>query len=426
MTPLKLGIVATKAAWSAQLRSFVRDHAQGIEAEVLLDKADLRRALSRIDVLVLDDVIRALSPADLAMARDAGVHVIGLFDPGVGMGHRYLLELGVDEALPASTLPSELLALISRAKPSEGTAGGGSLALAGERRTLGRESVADKAGGLVAVWAKVSGGAGLTEAVVAAAEHLSRRARVLLVEAEDLSPVLVSRLRRSSEGGLPWALSRARQGLPALPGGLSAGRDDGARPLGAFDAVCAVPGAAQGIGGPPLGRLLTEASSIYDYVIVEAGWLATAPSVREHHAAARALLERAGALVVFAGADPEGASRLVQWKALAFIAGVVAPCWGVFGRARKSAYENGELRCLVEANSGEHPFAGFAFLSEDRLVARARWNAELTRKGPWHEAVRELADASCAGCGCRGPAAGRRDGKRDRRRAFAMAGARKP
>jgi len=72
----------------------------------------------------------------------------------------------------------------------------------------------------------------LTEAVVAAAEHMSKRARYLLVEAEELSPILVSRLLRSPETGLPWAVSRAGQGLRALPEALSGPREDGTAPVG--------------------------------------------------------------------------------------------------------------------------------------------------------------------------------------------------
>ena len=41
-------------------------------------------------------------------------------------------------------------------------------------------------------WTKVSGGTGLTEATVAAAQYLAKRANVLLIEADEVGPVLAS------------------------------------------------------------------------------------------------------------------------------------------------------------------------------------------------------------------------------------------
>ena len=240
----------------------------------------------------------------------------------------------------------------------------------------------------------MSGGTGLSEAVIAASEYLTKGARVLLVEAEEVAPVLVSRLVRSPEAGLPWAVSRAGQGLRALPEGLSGARDDGTAPLGHFDVICAPPSAAHVISPSHLAKLLAEAVGSYDYVLVETSWLVGTPSSRERFSAARAVLQKADSVVVFASADPEGAARLVQWKAAALAAGVAAPCWAVFGRARKGRYETDHLRNLVVANTGRHRFSGFGFLPEDQTVARSRWNAEMVWKGAWLRSVRELVGSS--------------------------------
>jgi hypothetical protein len=46
---------------------------------------------------------------------------------------------------------------------------------------------------------------------------------------------------------------------------------------------------------------------------------------------------------------------------------------------------------MLEVNAGlAHGFAGVHFLPEDRRLAKARWNAELVRAGPWLRAVRRL------------------------------------
>jgi hypothetical protein len=240
----------------------------------------------------------------------------------------------------------------------------------------------------------VSGGSGLTEAVVAAAEQMSKRARVLLIEAEELSPILVSRLLRSPETGLPWAVSRAGQGLRALPEALSGPREDGTAPVGHFDVICASPGAPQSLNPAHLKGLLTEALDVYDEVFVETGWLVAPSSGRERSGAVRDILVGADRVVVLASADPEGAARLVEWRAAAETAGVGAPSVAVFGRARESTFESDYLTRVVVANTGRRSFGGLCFLPEDKTVARARWNAEMVWRCPWLKAVKELLIAS--------------------------------
>jgi hypothetical protein len=388
MTSLSVGLGATKAPWSASFRSYVRDHGQGITVRVIMDRSELERLAARLDVLVVDDLMRTFSISDIARAQQHGAHVVGLFDQGSGMGRKYLDELGVDQVLAASTAPVELAAHLSQVKPrQQGTAPSPSrLAPPG---AIGPSRPGERRGRLNA-WTKVSGGSGLTEAVVAAAEQTSRRARVLLIEAEELSPILVSRLVRSPETGLPWAVSRAGQGLRALPEGLSGARQDGTAPVGHFDVICASPGAPQAVNGAHLSSLVTEALGIYDEVFVETGWLVAPPSGRERFGAVRDMLVGADRVVVTASADPEGAARLVEWRAAAETAGVSAPCAGVFGRARNSRYERDYLAGVVRANTARRPFARLSFLPEDQTVARARWNAEMVWRCPWLGAVKEL------------------------------------
>ncbi|MGC8626234.1 MAG: hypothetical protein ACP5VR_01550 [Acidimicrobiales bacterium] len=390
MTSLRLGISATKAPWSGALRSYVRDHTLGISVEVLMDRAGLQRSVPRLDVVVIDDVMRLFSRSDIADARSKGAHVIGLYDLGSGMGREYLAELGADQLYPASTPAAELVEAVLSAGPRPAP---GPWAREAERRPLATAAPRQRQRrGQLWVWAKASGGAGLSEAVVAAAEVLALRQKVLLVEAEEVAPVLASRLVRSGESGLSWAMSRAAQGLRALPEALSGARGDGSEPLGRFDVVCAASHPAQPIKLGYLLRLVEEALLSYDHVLVEAGWVFASP-VRDGSAPPGPLLARADRVVVMGAADPEGAAKLVEWKAAALLHGVSAPCWAVFGRAPKGRYERGHLASLVESNTGKLPFAGICFLPEDPIVARARWNAEMVWKGPWQKAVSSLVSA---------------------------------
>ncbi len=44
MADLLIGLAATKAAWSTALRSYVRDHTQGIAVEIIMDRFALARS----------------------------------------------------------------------------------------------------------------------------------------------------------------------------------------------------------------------------------------------------------------------------------------------------------------------------------------------------------------------------------------------
>ena len=372
-----------------------------------MDRIGLARSAARLDVLIVDDVMRTFSMAEIASVQHHGVHVIGLYDGGTGMGHEHLVNLGVDQVLPAHDAAGRgrraHVGVFTAHAPGTRPSQTGAPKTAEVNRARRRR-------GLCRAWTKVSGGSGLTEAIVAAAEHLARKARVLVIEADEVGPVLASRLVRSAETGLAWAVSRAGQGLKVLPEGLSGARGDGTVAVGHFDAICGTPGAAQVIPAADLLRLVEEATASYDRVLVETSWLVGAPSGRERFSAARAVLATADRAVVFASADPEGAARLVEWRARPALAtGCRAPCWAAFGRARASRYERSHLASLLEANTGRRPFEGVHFLPDDSTVARARWNAEIVWKGPWLKAVTSLANTvGAASAGTVPPARGER------------------
>ena len=193
--------------------------------------------------------------------------MIGLFDAEVGLGRRYLEDLGVAQLLPVSTPTAELAAGVGgdrtdrpRRCSAPGAAQRPSDLRAGRR-------------GQVVVWTTVSGGVGLTEAVLAAAEWLAGHGRTLLIEANPMAAVLAARLGRDPAFGLAWTLGRVAHGHSGLPEGLSPPRPETTGGLGHFDVICQT----SGPGGPPamvpghLAALVEEARGGYEQVLVEAG-----------------------------------------------------------------------------------------------------------------------------------------------------------
>lgn len=391
-----VGLGATKAGWSAELRGYLRDHLSGIGTEAVLDARQLARTGRRgFDVLLVDDMSRVFTHRDIAAAVHAGTVVIGLYDTERGLGRAHLERLGVSRLLPASVPTSELARVVTEIGPLN----------AGSEKSVDVRRFTDddrppRQGSLIAISA-VSGGVGTSETLVALAETWARRSKVLVVEANPIAANLAARLNRDPAFGLGWTLGRIAQGHSALPEGLTPPRDGTGAQLGGFDVICQ----STSPGGPPLMNsiqlmgLVEEARRIYDQVLVECGPLLApvAGSGADRFAPGRAVLGAADRAVVFTSSDPEGAIRLLEWRAATIELGVVADPWAVFGRMpRRGGFEAAQLTGVVGRSTGEADFCGVWTLPEDPTVARARWNGELVRRGRWLGAVERLADAVVA------------------------------
>jgi MinD-like ATPase involved in chromosome partitioning or flagellar assembly len=389
-----VALTATKAPWSTNFREYCREHTTDLSVEVIVNvRALLHPAHRQYDVLVIDDMMRLVGVGDVAAAQDRQVHVLGLTDPTQGLGRKFLEDLRVDQIALASLAPSELADLVRSVGPQNAR-------IEPAQRPLARHPRpgAPRAQGSLTAFTPASGGTGLSETLVAVAEILARqRQKVLVVEADEIAPVLASRLRRSPGTGLPSALARAQQHRAVFPEGLTGGRDDGTPPLGSFDVICGIsaPGGPLPVNPVELTDLLEQALAVYDNVLVDTGpWLTrTAQTGRDRLNAPRPALALARHALVFARATPDGATQLVEWRSVAHDNGLQIPVLAVFGRAT-GTYEQSHLAYMLEVNTNwPHSFAGVQFLPEDARVAKARWNAELVTQGRWWRSVEGLVRA---------------------------------
>ena len=391
-----VGLGPTKAGWSGGLRGFIRDHTADMTAVTVLDGRQLSRAgKRRFDVVILDDATRIFTPDDVARVAAEGTVVVGLYGTDGGMGAEWLARhLGVARAVPVDVGVGELAALIARIGP---VGGGPVVDVAADRPQASPPMAGRGRHGVMSVWSSVSGGAGLTEALIATAEVLAERSTVLVIEANPVSAVLAARLRRDPSYGLGWVLSRIGQAPRALPGGLSPSHPDlGAGP-GRFDVICGstTPGGPGPLDPARLAVLVEEAKASYAHVLIDIGPLVASPpagGAADRFRVGWAMLARADRAVIFAAPDPEGATRLVDWRAATLEAGSAAPAEAVFGRVPvHGSFEWSHLLGLLSVSTGRSGFAGIHRLPEDRTVSRARWNGELVWKGRWLNAVRRLA-----------------------------------
>ena len=195
-----VALTATKAPWSTNFREYCREHTTDLSVEVIVSVRSLLHPAHRpYDVLVIDDMMRLVGAADVAAAHDRQVHVLGLTDPTQGLGRRFLEDLRVDEIAPAGLAPAELADLVRSVGPRNAHVEPARRPLA-LRPRLGTP----RRQGSLTTFTPASGGAGLSETLVAVGEILAAQRRdVLVVEANEVSPVLASRLRRAPSTGLP-------------------------------------------------------------------------------------------------------------------------------------------------------------------------------------------------------------------------------
>ena len=381
---IRIGVSATPASWSLALRNYARDHAIGVEMETLLDPRQLARAdRSRFHVLVVDDVARIFTPGTIAAAQEGGTFVIGLCNEANGMGRAHLERLGVQLILPDTTRPEDLLQAIDQLAPEE----------PGLRPLPPSRSPATNRG-LLSVWYSVTGGSGLTEALIATAETMANGSRVLVIEADPVSTVLAARLNRSASSGLGWCLNRLAQGRSALPDGLSGPGDAAAPPLGRFDVICqgaTISGSA--VEHDHLQGLVDEALEAYEHVLVAAGPLLSAvgANARDRLAVGRTLLPRADVALAWATADPIGAVALGNWRTVADELQLAGQAWALLGRSSRSRFEEQQLAEVVQAATANRQFHRLSFLPEDAAVRRARWDGRLVGRGRWYDAIGRLA-----------------------------------
>ena len=108
-----VGLVASHRPWRSELARYVQDHVTGLQVRVLRDP---RAVDGSIDVVVIDDSSTFLNRAAVRRLADAGVHVIGIYDPSEQHGHgqRHLNDLGIDDVAVATIPTAELVELIAR------------------------------------------------------------------------------------------------------------------------------------------------------------------------------------------------------------------------------------------------------------------------------------------------------------------------
>lgn len=368
----EVALVLSPEEWVERLHRHCADHGGARVRQVVMDPA---LALEdQYSTLVVSSRWPALSPAFVDALHERGRTIVGVYDPTEPSARDRLSALGVDSSITADADVHDFVRAIETVTPPS-TRRGRSTERGGPRSP-------PRTGRVVTVGGPA--GSGATELAIGLAGAMAAKRRVLLVDADDVTPSVSPRLGLPIEPNLRSAIDAVEFGLGSLTRTL-----------------LPVPGVAFGVlGGLPnvaawaqvlpseVIRVTEAVSRFADEVVVNVGHrLEDVGGGRGRYGISRALLSEADVAVAVGPATPVGVSRLLEWLAAARVLAPSLPVVVAVNRAPRDRYRRAEL--VTEITRTFEPWA-LTFVPEDRRVHHAAWAGRTVPRGTFTRAVERL------------------------------------
>jgi MinD-like ATPase involved in chromosome partitioning or flagellar assembly len=385
--------------WAQELHFFLMDHGGAIVRGYVMSSDDV--VAESYDVLIVDDVTSFLSYRLVSALRGRGVRVIGVYDESDarGAGKQRLLEIGVDEALPASTTPSEFVQVITRlAGPfvEDDPELAGLLGDLGARTAPPRPSGGDadeapgggpRRGRVVAV-AAAAGGAGATEIAIGIAGAVRDHGlSAVLCDTDDQAPAIAQRLGLGLHPNIRTAVDAVHHGTTALESTLARSTDLG------IEVLCGLPNPRDWyeLRAVEVAEVLAELASVRPLIVANVG-----PRIDDlpnlggpaRFGVTRAVVGMADVVVLVGVASPLGVRRIIDWLADARSLIASTPLQLVINQYPGGAFAIGEIE--VELRRTVTP-QSLTIIPSDPRVSRAGWDGVPVPRGKFSKAVAGLA-----------------------------------
>lgn len=352
---LELAIAASARPWPDRLHRHVLDHGGARVAGRVLDATQAQEA--RFDVLLIDDVCSFLSPRLVALLRQDGRQVIGVFDRDDGPdAKRRLLECGIADVIESDATADEFLTqaatLAATALPV--------------RQRLTRASRATTIGVL-----GLTAGVGATEVAVGLAWQLSPRVDTILVDLDARWPSVAQRLDLAPHPNLLTLVDAVVHGHPYDEAETSLGK------------LRVVPGAAQpgwqGIPRHEVDMAVDTLSSRCRVLVADLGSADQGPDGG---------VEGVDTLVLVISGDPVGVTRLVRdaprWSERAESGSMVV----VANRVPQRRFHRSEVAAELEFAFGSVPVLT---IPHDDGVITGAWEGSPSDRGKFGRAMAKMA-----------------------------------
>lgn len=391
-----VGLVASHRAWRTEFARYVQDHITGLRVRVLRDP---RAIDDTIDVVVIDDSSTFLNRESLRQLREAGVQVIGIYDPNErqGQGAAHLNRLGIADVASAELLAPQLVELIQEVTRNLDPELDDDAAVLGPSPALRAmaEATTDTGGDRGTI-ITVGGPATLTAVEVAvglSAELALTRGTTLLVDVDEATPLVSARLAYRLEPTVLDAVERIYYG----DGDLSTTVTEPTQGSRGYAPMHVLAGIANPDDWSLLGRdrcvdLLRRAAEQWDQVVAVSGPnLTSLPQGVDRFGASQGAVAYGDVVIGVCDPSPTGVLMALDWLIEARRLRNGAPVWIAFAGRPRSSVQRADLVASITREAGNDLIAGVVFVPLGPEVERACWEARVLTKGRFTKAMKTMA-----------------------------------
>lgn len=394
-----VGLVASHRAWRSEFSRYVQDHITGFRVRVLRDP---RAIDDSIDVVIIDDSSTFLNRESLRQLRDAGVHIIGIYDPNEhhGQGAAHLNRLGIADVASAELMASQLVQLIQEVTKDLDGVEVDDLDLITSAEAIPDEPEPETETetptdhGTVITVGGPSTLAAIEIAVGLAAELAGNYGSTLLVDVDEATPMLAPRLGYRLEPTVLDAVERLYYG----DGDLGATLTEPTQGSTGFTPMHVLAGIANPDDWSLLGHdrckdLLHRASDQWAQVVAMTGpQLLALPNAGDRYGASRAAVGRGDRAVGVCDPTPTGVLQALDWLIEARHLRNGAPVWIVFAGRPRAARQRADLVESITREAGTELIAGLMFVPLGSEVERGCWEGRVVTSGRFAKSMKSLAE----------------------------------
>lgn len=352
-----IALAASAREWPDRLHRFLLDHGGGriVDRVMAADQA----SSGGFDVLLIDDVCSFLTPRLVAVLKQTGTEVIGVYMPEDGPdAKRRLLECGISDVIETDATPEEFLSKIDGA-------------LAHQVPVQPEEDSASADSFRIAVTGPCEG-VGMTEIAIGLAQSLAGEVETVLIDMDQDWPSIAQRLDLSVHPNIRTAIDHALHRIDRLGeavhevNGLSVvgGRADG--------------GQGVRITRPDAMMLMDGLSESRDVVVADLGPLGNAEP---------GLVREFDTVIIVGTATPVGVARLIKTVENVLSAAPSLSVLAVVNKTGKGSFRRSEILGEIARTIPDLPVVTVPF---DHRLESAVWDGTIHSRGRYGKALQSM------------------------------------
>jgi len=352
-----IAMAASARDWPDRLHRFVLDHGGGRIVDRVMSADQATGA--KFDVLLIDDVCSFLSPRLVALVKQLGSEVIGIYLPEDGSdAKRRLLECGISDVIETEATPEEFLSKVRAT-------------LSHREVSVPLEYPAHSSAFRIGVTGPCEG-VGITEISIALSRSISRTVDTVLVDMDPMWPSVAQRLDLPLHPNIRTAIDHALHRPDRLVGAL--------QPL---ERLSVLGGRADGGQGAEISRadalmLLESLGSSAEVLVVDLGPMTEFSSI---------LIREFDTVMLVGTGTPVGVARLIRTAGSIRGRHPSVSLVAVLNKTGRSGFHRSELVAEIERALPDVPVVT---LPVDPGLEEAAWNGTLMGKGRFNRAVEDV------------------------------------